>query len=86
MSYIQEIQAKLGSDTAFRSKQPNSSNNQSQQFSDYISNEISKFRKEVHQFNEESLRDVSQPTKLNFPTLGVGAMSSYSDAPLPQQQ
>ena len=55
MNYIQEIQAKLGSDNAFRSN----NSNQQQQFSDYISNEISKFRKDVHQFNEDSLKDLS---------------------------
>lgn len=62
MNYINEIHAKLGSDTAFRSNKTTSNQaqpNDQQQFSDYISNEIGKFRKDVHQFNEEHLKDVS---------------------------
>jgi hypothetical protein len=57
MGYIQELQAKLGSDTAFKSNTSTQSNQI--QFSDYIASEINKFRKDVHHFNEESLKDLS---------------------------
>ena len=58
MNYVQEIQAKLGSDNAFRSKNSSvESTHNGKQFADYISNEINKFRKDVHYFNEEHLRD-----------------------------